>query len=419
MLLDLPTLIIVSIFVTTILGLLLLFVWVQDRSIQALAWWGAAYLIAGLSIALLSGEMPLSNAVSVDIASALLFAACGLSWNGARLFDDRPVRPFSMFAGALIWLLACLIPDFAASPTGRMVVSSLIVSNYTLVTAFELWNGRSEKLITRWPAMVVLLLHGIVFPAQIPLTMWHPSERGTTWISNSWMALLALKTLLYVIASAFIVLAMAKERNERIHKIAATVDPLTGIANRRAVISNGNKLIKSVANAGRPIAALMFDLDFFKAINDRFGHAVGDRVLQVFAAIATANLRSTDIVGRLGGEEFCAILPNMDTEAAEAAGERVRLAFEAAAVEIDGHPVRGSLSGGIAITTDSTMSIDALLAMADEALYFAKAQGRNRIIVAGAEPKSVPDNLKPKGAGSVRGRGLTLVGGDRKKNVAA
>ena len=143
--LDIPTLIIVSIFVTTILGLLLLFVWVQDRSIQALAWWGSAYLIAGLSIAMLSGKLPLNYAVSVDIASAMLFVACGLSWHAARLFDDKPVRPFAMFAGALIWLLACLIPQFAISPMGRMIVSSLIVSNYTLVTAFELWSGRSEK----------------------------------------------------------------------------------------------------------------------------------------------------------------------------------------------------------------------------------------------------------------------------------
>jgi diguanylate cyclase (GGDEF)-like protein len=386
--LDIPTLIVVSIFVTTILGLLLLFVWVQDRSIQALAWWGSAYLIAGLSISILSGKLPLNHAVSVDIASAMLFAACGLSWHGARLFDDKPVRPFAMFAGALIWLCACLIPEFAGSAMGRMVVSSLIVSNYTLVTAFELWSGRSEKLITRWPAMMVLLLHGIVFPAQIPLSMWQPVERGPAWFSSGWMALLALETLLYVIATGFIVLAMAKERNERIHKTAATVDPLTGIANRRAVIANGNKMIRTLARPDRPVAALMFDLDFFKSINDRFGHATGDRVLQVFASIATANLRSSDVFGRLGGEEFSAILPNMDAEAAYAAAERVRKAFQAAAIEIDGLPVLGSLSAGIAVTMDSTITVDALLATADEALYHAKARGRNRVEIAGQLSKA-------------------------------
>jgi len=382
MLLDIPTLIIVSIFVTAILGLLLLFVWIQDRSIQALAWWGVAYLVAGLSIALLSGQLPGSDAVSIDIASAILFAACGLSWNGARLFDEKPVRPIAMFAGALIWLSACLIPAFTASMTGRMIVSSLIVSNYTLATAFELWSGRSEKLITRWPAMMVLILHGAIFPAQIPLIMLQPEGREMTFFSSGWIALLALETLLYVIASAFIVLAMAKERNERIHKTAASTDPLTGVPNRRAVIAAGNTLIRTRAAPDRPVAALMFDLDFFKAINDRFGHAVGDRVLKVFASTAAANLRSTDIFGRLGGEEFAAILPDMDIDSAVDAAERVRAAFGQAAIEIDGHPVRGSVSAGITITTDSAANLDSLLSIADEALYVAKANGRNRVEVA-------------------------------------
>ena len=381
--LDIPTLVIVSIFVMAILGLLLLLVWVQDRSIRALAWWGAAYLIAGLSIAMLSGLMPMNQSVSIDIASALLFAACGMSWSGARLFDDKEIRPFSMFAGALIWLVACLIPEFQGSVTGRMIISSLIVSNYTLITALELWGGRSEKLVTRWPAMIVLVLHGLIFPAQIPLTIWQPEGRGLPLASNGWIALLALETLLYVIASAFIVLAMVKERNEKVHKTAATVDPLTGLSNRRAVIGDGNRLIRTVARPGRPVAALMFDLDHFKKINDRFGHATGDSALIVFARVAKANLRSTDIVGRLGGEEFAAILPNMNADEALAAADRVRRAFVEAAKEIDGCPVAGTLSAGVAVTTDSTSKVDALLARADEALYVAKKGGRNRVVVAG------------------------------------
>ena len=424
--LDIPTLVIVSIFVTVILGLLLLLVWVQDRSIQALAWWGAAYLIAGLSIAMLSGRVPLNQAVSADIASALLFAACGLSWNGARLFDDKEVRPFSMFAGALIWLLACLIPEFETSTVGRMIVSSLIVSNYTLMTAFELWGGRAEKLVTRWPAMIVLVLHGLVFPAQIPLSIWQPAQRELTWYANGWMALLALETLLYVIASAFIVLAMAKERNERIHKTAATVDPLTGIANRRAVIAVGNKLIRTTARPGRPVAALMFDLDHFKKINDTYGHAVGDSALIVFARVASTNMRSNDLIGRLGGEEFAAVLPNMNADEALAAADRVRLAFLEAAKEIDGHPVYASLSAGVAVTTDSLMTVDQLLACADEALYAAKANGRNRVVVANAEG-AAPVRAEAPEAGALQEKplntsktpALTVVPSDRAVTEAA
>jgi diguanylate cyclase (GGDEF)-like protein len=415
MLLDIPTLVIVSIFVLAILGLLLLLAWVQDRSIQALAWWGAAYLIAGLSIALLSGQIPINQAVSNDIASALLFAACGLSWSGARLFDGKEIRPFSMFAGALIWLLACLIPDFAHSGMGRMIVSSVIVSNYTLFTAFELWGGRSERLITRWPAVVVLMLHGLIFPVQIPLMMMQPAGQGLA--STSWVAILALETLLYMIASAFIVLAMAKERNEKIHKTAATVDPLTGIANRRAVVANGANLIRRIARPGRPFAALMFDLEHFKKINDQFGHATGDSALIVFAQTLTANLRSTDVLGRLGGEEFAAILPNMNADEALAAADRVRRAFMEAAKQIDGHPVLATLSAGVAVTTDSTLSIDGLLSRADEALYAAKAGGRNRVVVAGE--KFAPAPAATETAALPKAPVLTLVSDAAVSNEAA
>lgn len=113
---------------------------------------------------------------------------------------------------------------------------------------------------------------------------------------------------------------------------------------------------------------------------------MGDRALIVFAEVASTNLRSSDIVGRLGGEEFVAILPNMGAEDAFAAAERVRTAFQAAAAEIDGQMVGATLSAGVAFTTDSMISVDALLEKADDALYVAKASGRNRVEVAALKP---------------------------------
>jgi hypothetical protein len=94
--LDVPTLFIVSIFVTTILGLFLLFAWVQDRSIRALAWWGAAYLLGGISVAIYTMQDSQSNALTVAVGNALLFVACGVIWSGARLFHGREVKPLWM-----------------------------------------------------------------------------------------------------------------------------------------------------------------------------------------------------------------------------------------------------------------------------------------------------------------------------------
>jgi diguanylate cyclase (GGDEF)-like protein len=126
----------------------------------------------------------------------------------------------------------------------------------------------------------------------------------------------------------------------------------------------------------------LIDLDHFKSINDRFGHAIGDRVLQVFADTAKANTRSSDLVGRLGGEEFAAVLYNVSREKAVALAERIRSAFAEAASEVDGRPVAATVSIGVVLAQDATFDVPALLVQADQALYFAKERGRNRVEVA-------------------------------------
>lgn len=390
MVLDVPTLLVVSIFVTAVLGLLLIFAWIQDRSIQALGWWGAAYLLGGLSAGMLSLQQFIANALVIDLASALLFVACGMSWNGARVFDGKNVQPFAMFAGATIWLLACQIPGFAESSIGRIVVSSLIISNYTLFTAFELWSGRAEKLNSRWPAVIVITLHGVVFPSQVPLTMVLPGDRIAAGLTNGWIATLAIESLLYSIAAAFILLEMAKERTERVHKEAALIDPLTGVYNRRAITEFAKQILARDVRPTKPMAVFMFDIDKFKSINDTFGHPVGDKVIKLLAATAKKTLRQTDVFGRLGGEEFAAFLGNTDEKGAVIVAERVRIAFLEAAKVVDGIKIGATVSIGVTFTTNYKDEVDALLARADEALYEAKNAGRNRVMIRSEQNVQVP-----------------------------
>lgn len=389
MVLDVPTLLVVSIFVTAVLGLLLIFAWIQDRSIQALGWWGAAYLLGGLSAGMLSLQQFIENALVIDLASALLFVACGMSWSGARVFDGKNVRPFLMLAGAIIWLVACQIPGFADSSIGRIVVSSLIISNYTLFTAYELWSGRSEKLNSRWPAVIVITLHGVVFPSQVPLTMVLPGDRIAATMTNGWIATLAIESLLYSIAAAFILLEMAKERTERVHKEAALIDPLTGVHNRRAITEFAQHILAREVRPTKPMAIFMFDIDKFKSINDTYGHPVGDKVIKLLAATAKKTLRQTDVFGRLGGEEFAAFLGNTDEKGAVIVAERVRLAFLEAAKVVDGIEIGATVSIGVTFTTNYKDAVEALLARADEALYEAKNAGRNRVMIRSEENRQV------------------------------
>jgi diguanylate cyclase (GGDEF)-like protein len=137
-------------------------------------------------------------------------------------------------------------------------------------------------------------------------------------------------------------------------------------------------LCKQQVKARGPVTLLMFDLDHFKSINDRFGHATGDEALRVFARSISSALRLDDVIGRLGGEEFAAIVGASAADSVKIA-ERVRAGFEAAGLTIDGHAIGASVSIGTATALAADGPIEWLLSRADAALYVAKKNGRNRV----------------------------------------
>ena len=150
-------------------------------------------------------------------------------------------------------------------------------------------------------------------------------------------------------------------------------DPLTRLYNRRFLFSQLGALVSGARRHLRPMAVAMVDLDAFKDVNDRYGHETGDEVLVAAADALQRALRAEDVLGRLGGEEFLALLPDTDAEAAARTGERLR-----AAVEEAGGPVPLTASVGWAVLDDGEAP-DALVRRADAALYDAKAAGRNRV----------------------------------------
>jgi diguanylate cyclase (GGDEF)-like protein len=383
--LDVNTLSMVTIYVEAILGLLLLFAWSQNSSIYGVAWWGFADLMRALSLVLFGLHGTIPNVFSLDLANAILFSSFAVTWTGARLFDGRKPQPLGIIAGAAVWLVLCRLPGTLEMNDLRVLLSSGIVAAYTWLTAYEFWRGREEPLVSRWPAIFVLFAHGALFLLRTPLARILPWSPTNEVFNSVWLTVMSFEALLFTIAIAFILLAMAKERTEFRHKTAAMVDSLTGIANRRAFLYEGAQIMKRQSLNARPGAVLLFDLDHFKSINDRFGHAIGDRVLQVFTERAGANLKDSDLIGRLGGEEFAAVLYDVDRERALITAERIRSAFAAAAVEVDGRPVMATVSVGMVFNEDSTFDVPTLLAQADQALYHAKERGRNRVEIASLE----------------------------------
>jgi diguanylate cyclase (GGDEF)-like protein len=383
--LDVNTLFVVTIYVEAILGLLLLFAWAQNTAIYAVCWWGFAHLIRAGSVMLFGMYGSAPDFITIDLANALLFTAFAVTWTGARVFDGRPVEPVYLVTGAVLWLLVCRLPALADAMNARALLASGIITTYTWLTAYEFWRGRDEQLVSRWPAIFMLFAHGALFLLRTPLLAvlpWSPTDN----VYNSvWLTVMSFEALLFTISIAFILLAMAKERIELRHRTAAMIDPLTGIANRRAFLQDAEDLTKRHLARPRPTAVLLIDLDHFKSINDRFGHALGDRVLEVFTDAAKHSLHASDLIGRLGGEEFAAIMHDTTYDDALAVAERLRENFAEATQEVDGRQVGATLSVGMVFCQEAALDVPELLAQADQALYFAKERGRNRVEVASLE----------------------------------
>jgi diguanylate cyclase (GGDEF)-like protein len=207
--------------------------------------------------------------------------------------------------------------------------------------------------------------------------------------------------VLYAVGTVFVIFMLVSERTVTVHRTAASMDPLTGMFNRRGFAEATSRVIEREANAGRPVTVLIFDIDHFKSINDRFGHPAGDEILKLFATVVVNTLRISDLSGRIGGEEFAALLP-CSLEEGVIAAERVREAFADSGIVVEEGPVDTTVSIGVAGGPAGT-ELEVLLAAADTALYQAKRSGRNRVEAAEELPLSL-ERWRRKTAASARQR---------------
>ena len=169
-----------------------------------------------------------------------------------------------------------------------------------------------------------------------------------------------------------------RDYNAQLHDLASH-DPLTRVLNAGAYYRACDQQIHASQRANQPFAVLFIDLDHFKSINDSFGHAVGDDVLRAVAQTLQANVRRSDVVGRIGGEEFSVFLPNTQVKGAELLAENLRVAIESIHIEVDGVRLKITASIGVAAKRFDDETMQAIQQHADQAMYEAKRGGRNRV----------------------------------------
>jgi diguanylate cyclase (GGDEF)-like protein len=339
---------------------------------------GLGLFALGWLLVTLRGALP--DLVAVAAADALLLAGLCLQLAAVIEFGGRP-------APRLLWIAPGPLLFAALAPMlSRYAALTLVASlAYSAALAATATVALRQDAAARWMLAAAYFAGALMLPVRA-IDIWlkpqaHPDMFAASPLHTA--TFIALFAMTVVASIAF--LLMHRERAEAELRHLAAFDALTEVFNRRAFFEIAERELARARRARLDCAVLMLDLDHFKRVNDAFGHAAGDRVLREFAAAVKAAVRAEDLVGRYGGEEFCVLLPGAAIDTALRTAERIRAAVERR--PLGGLPRATTVSIGVAACEPlAPEALDACLARADDALYRAKAAGRNRV----AGPMPVP-----------------------------
>lgn len=371
---DNATLLIGIAFSGAALVLALVIGWLNSRAETYLIHGATGIGLVVLALGALGLRGDTYSMLSLLIPFPTLLAGIAYVYSGARLFNHKPARP-ALFIGTAT-IIATAIPLLLGLSGLGTLMLNLCAAIILAQCGLEFWRGREDARVAMAANAIIYGLVSASFLAcAIVLLLdgqWvldAPPDNLAEDI-NSIMSLVGLTGI------GAITLTLHHARAARRHRMEANTDALTGVLNRRALF---RRFSEDASATG--LAVIMFDLDHFKQINDHLGHAHGDTVLVRFADILRDELRHSDIIARLGGEEFCAILPGRDRDTAGQVAERIRRAFDDLALPIGSETETATVSAGLA-TAGKGETFSSVLSRADAALYKAKQAGRNQVHIA-------------------------------------
>ena len=358
-------------------------------------WWivGFAALASGFCGNGMQGILP--PVVALTGASTLIVGGIGVLLIGTARFFAAPLRfDLWMVLAVVTTAITSLLLLFVwPSVNGRVAVSSVIMAAQLSAFAWVLVRHAPRSLsaparLTAAAAMVMialLLLRTVEALLSAPMiSSIQSSPLNSTLYLSAALAQLSLGLGCY-----FMIMI---RRNDALKALSAT-DPLTGSLNRRGLEVATTRVEHDYRRTWVPYSVIMLDLDHFKRVNDNHGHAAGDTVLQCLVEECRGMLRGDSVVARMGGEEFCILLPGCRLDDAHAVGERIRTAFGGRRIDIGGVAIACTVSMGVAQCHAKAADFDSVCKEADAALYRAKQSGRNR-----AEKAPLPaDDVTPPG----------------------
>ncbi|SEJ32102.1 GGDEF domain-containing protein [Paraburkholderia diazotrophica] len=349
----------------------------RSRELQILAA-GYATLAIGCAVAPLRHDLP--GAAGSALSNLIIVSGYLLILHGVASLSNRQYRAGSI--GMLVLLaLAWAVGGTRWQETMWSYVSAFPIAVACGMTSRELLRCDGMKgMQSRHIAAIVSGAHAFFYAARAFVLP------GLVALYGQGMLLVVGKITIYEGVLYSVVLPMTllrlvrDEAHGQLLKESQT-DYLTGLGNRRWFFEEGARVIRG--EVSRPVSLLAFDLDQFKAINDRYGHETGDEVLKSFGDVARGVLGRDAILARIGGEEFAALLPRHDSVRSKEVGEAIVRRFaDAVSHRKNGVEIRGTVSIGLAQSTSETLTLADLLAAADQALYSAKSLGGNRVELA-------------------------------------
>lgn len=284
-----------------------------------------------------------------------------------------------LLAGAALTVPFILNVDTPLRAGTMSAAMGLLLLPATVMALRQGWRGELSFRVVA----LMLLLANTALALRVGFAIWWAG--GGTLAAGTpafWSSAIFMLAFMAVLAAGFGFVLAGFERMAAQMRELASVDGLTGAVNHNTTVSLLQHSLERGRRENQPVSFVMLDLDHFKRVNDQHGHVVGDQVLKAVAACARALLRASDVLGRLGGEEFGLVLPATGVAGARHLAEQVRQAVEALELQGDaGQPVRVTLSAGVAEAARGDTP-ESLMHLADKALYQAKQKGRNRVIVA-------------------------------------
>jgi diguanylate cyclase (GGDEF)-like protein len=386
---DTRTIIIILMGVTVVLGATMNLIRLTRKTYPGFGLWTAGTTAYTFGFLFISLRDVFPDIFTIVLANILLFFAALCFLEGTRRFRGKEVR--KTFIALLIVGYTSFQSyfTFINNDIGvRIITYSLLSAIIDGAIALALFRKVPRALrFSFWFTGSLFALYGIFMVFRGVLTELLPPLHDLLE-SNTLQAITFLLAICFGIAWTFGFVMLNSERLEadlrgaqdKLQKMATT-DFLTGIANVRLFSEAGECEVQRAHRYKRPLSLLMIDLDHFKKVNDKYGHAIGDKILVAFAGMCKKCLRKVDIFGRLGGEEFAILLPETDINGGKKFAERLRSTIEKGRIKIENESFHITVSIGVTELLPDDNQLETALKRADDTMYEAKRKGRNQVVM--------------------------------------